>query len=111
MGVCCARSHCCYSRVIVFVRVSTNDRVDTALQYVKEAETIHGKASRLCCDYGGENMRVAEYMLATRGLHRGGVLTGPSIRNPQIQRIWRDCWRSVLRLFSRTFAYLEERQR
>lgn len=100
-----------YSRVIVFARVSTNNRADTVLDYFKAAEQQHGKPSRIRCDYGGENMRVAEYMLTDRGLNRGSVLTGPSIRNQRIERVWRDCWRSVLRLFSRVFSHLEEREK
>jgi len=54
-----------YSRCLVFAKVSTNNRALIVLDYFKEAETKHGKPSRVRCDYGGENIRVGEYMLQT----------------------------------------------
>ena len=56
------------------------------LQYFKEAERKYGKCSRVHCDYGGENMAVGLYMLEDRGLNRGSILTGSSIRNQRIER-------------------------
>jgi hypothetical protein len=97
-----------FSRVMVMAKVSTNNRAETVLQYFKEAEVQHGRPSRIRCDYGAENRRVAEYMLESRGLNRGSVLTGSSIRNQRIERFWYDCRRSVLKLFSRIFTTLEE---
>ena len=97
--------------VIVYARVSTNNRADTVLNYFKDAEKLHGRPSRVRCDFGGENFAVADYMLEHRGLNRGSVLTGPSIRNQRIERIWRDCSRSVIRLYSRIFSHLEERDK
>jgi hypothetical protein len=100
-----------YSRLMVFCKVSDNNKAETVLQYFKAAEKINGKCSRLRCDYGGENMHVAQYMLEDRGINRSSVLTGSSIRNQRIERIWRDCSRSVIKLFSRVFGYLEERDK
>jgi len=97
-----------YSRCLVFAKVSTNNKALTVLDYFKEAETKYGKPSRVRCDYGGENIRVGEYMLTDRGLNRGSILTGPSNRNQRIERVWRDCARSVLKLFSRIFTHLED---
>ena len=100
-----------YSRVMVFARISDNNRAETVLKHFKLAEAQHGKPSRVRCDYGGENMLVGEYMLTDRGLNRGSILTGPSIRNQRIERVWRDCSRSVIKLFIRVFTHLEERER
>ena len=100
-----------YSRIVVFANISTDNKAATVLKYFRAAEQIHGKPSRLRCDFGGENIAVAEYMLRDRGINRGSVLTGPSNRNQRIERVWRDCSRSVIKLFSRIFTFLEERQR
>jgi hypothetical protein len=35
----------------------------------------------------------------------------PSHRNQRIERVWRDCARSVLKLFSKVFTHLEEREK
>ena len=91
--------------------MSLNNKAETVLQYFKEAERKYGKCSRVRCDYGGENMAVGLYMLEDRGLNRGSILTGSSIRNQRIERVWRDCSRSVIKLFSRVFTHLEERLR
>src|SRR6478609_9464543 len=59
-----------YSRVVVYAKVSLDNKAATVLNYFKEAELKYGKPSRVRSDYGGENMRVAEYMIADRGLNR-----------------------------------------
>ena len=51
-----------YSRMVVFAKISTDNKAETVLNYFKEAEIIHGKCSRVRTDYGGENYRVAEYI-------------------------------------------------
>ena len=79
------------SRLIAFARVSLNNRADMVIRYFKEAEQEYGKCSRLRCDYGGENIRVGEYMLHDRGLNQGSLLTGSSVRNQCIERVCKDC--------------------
>lgn len=49
-------------------------------------------------------------MLRTKGLNRGSVITGSSNRNQRIERVWRDCGRSVIKFFSRLFRHMEERE-
>lgn len=101
-----------YSRVIVYAKCSLNNRSDTVLESFLEAEARHGKPSRVRSDHGGENTKVAEYMLRTRCLYRGSIIiTGPSNRNQRIERTWRDCNRSVVRLFSRIFKFMEDKDR
>lgn len=99
-----------YSRLITHMKLSTNNRATTVLPIFKEAVSTYGLPSRVRCDCGSENVKVAEYMLEKRGLNRKSVLTGPSNRNQRIERIWRDCRRSVLQLFQRLFTFLEKDQ-
>ena len=49
-------------------------------------------------------------MLETRGLNRGIILTGSSTHNTRIERIWKECGKSFIHLFSRIFTHLEKEQ-
>lgn len=51
---------------------------------------------------------VAQYMLEKRGADRHSMLTGCSVHNQRIERLWRDMHRSVTILFYKMFYYLEE---
>ena len=62
--------------------------------------------SRAHCDLGGENVDVASWILATRGLNHKSVLTGSSVHNQRIERLWRDLCRIVVRPYSNIFYYL-----
>ena len=55
-----------------------------------------GKTSRVRADNGGENVAVGDYMVWFQGENRGSFLTGPSTRNTQIERLWRDVEGSVV---------------
>jgi len=99
-----------YSRIIVYAKCSLDNKAETTLTLFTAAERVYGKPSRVRCDYGKENIRVAEHMLRTRGLNRGSIITGPSNRNQRIERVWRDCRRSAITFFSRLFRHMEERE-
>jgi hypothetical protein len=46
-------------------------------------------------DYGGENVLVADAMIALRGEDRGSFLCGSSRFNTRIERLWREVRRMV----------------
>ena len=96
------------SRLVVFLRCSTNNRAATVLEAFKEATTNYGLPSRVRCDRG-ENTAIALFMLMhpLRGPERGSVIVGRSVHNQRIERMWRDVHQGVLRLYRELFYYFE----
>ncbi|KAL7283531.1 hypothetical protein ACG7TL_002965 [Trametes sanguinea] len=81
-----------HSRFVTGIRVHTNNRADTVLALFHETVAQHGLPSRVRGDHGTENIRVAEFMEAARGLNRGSVLKilNRSVHNTRIERLWYD---------------------
>lgn len=96
-----------FSRSIMYLHCSNNNRANTVLELFKSATAIHGIPSRARCDHGTENIRVAEYMIEQRGVGRGSIITGTSMRNQRIERLWRDVTSSVLIFYKEYFLWLE----
>lgn len=96
-----------FSRLIVFLRCSDNNRASTVMQNFTEAVRKYGLPSRIRCDQGGENYGVAELMLKYRGVDRNSVLVGPSVHNQRIERLWRDVFDAVIQLYYRLFYFME----
>ena len=94
-----------FSRVITYLRCSDNNR---ALECFCSAVEEYGLPSRVRCDYGVENIEVARYMIEHRGVGRSSVITGSSVHNQRIERLWRDVRRAVVGQFQNVFYYLEE---
>ena len=70
-----------FSRIIVFMRCSSNNKATTVYSYFLEAVDNYGLPSRVRSDQGGENRLVARHMLEYRGEDRGSMLTGSSVHN------------------------------
>lgn len=96
-----------FSRLVVYLKASTNNRPSTVFSYFQEAITRYNLPSRVRCDLGMENIEVGRYMLEARGLNRGSIITGTSVHNQRIERLWRDVNRIVVSRFLNIFLYLE----
>lgn len=96
-----------YSRLIVFLKASSNNRAETVLQVFLEAVGRCNLPSRVRTDFGMENVDVARVMLERRGLNRGSIITGTSVHNQRIERLWREVNRIVCSRFVNIFSFLE----
>lgn len=96
-----------YTRLIVYLNCSDNNRSDTVYNAFLKASELYGLPSRVRCDQGGENILVAQHMLEHQGLDRGSMIVGSSVHNQRVERIWRDMHRCVTVVYYRLFYFME----
>ena len=97
-----------YSRLIPFLRASTNNTAETALEAFLLGVNQYGLPSRVRTDRGGENVRIAEYMLHYRGTGRGSIIMGRSVHNQRVERLWRDLFSGCISFFYYLFYAMED---
>jgi len=96
-----------YSRKLVFLEASTNNRAATVLGKFERAVAVHGLPSRVRADRGGENVQVGAFMEHYKGAGRGSFIVGRSVHNQRIERTWVDVNRLVNDVFKAIFLRLE----
>ncbi|KAJ8270423.1 hypothetical protein GJAV_G00114410 [Gymnothorax javanicus] len=96
-----------FSRLIVYLSAATNNRASAVLRSFMCAVNRFGLPSRVRSDKGGENIEVATFMVETRGVNRNSHITGRSVHNQRIERLWRDLYIQVINLFHILFHNLE----
>ena len=97
-----------YSRLVVYLKCNNNNRASTVANDFVKATTKYFIPSRVRSDYGRENIDVAKFMLTQRGFNRGSVITGSSVHNQRIERLWRDIFQRVTGSFYKLFYCMEE---
>ena len=96
-----------FSRLIVFLRASTNNLSSTVFECFREAVDQYNLPSRVRTDLGLENIEVGRFMLQSRGLNQGSIITGTSVHNQRIERLWREVNSIVCSRFVNIFTHLE----
>lgn len=96
-----------FSRMIVFMNISNNNKAETVLQIFKESTIKYGLPSRVRCDMGVENTLVCSYMEEKRGENRGSAIMGRSVHNQRIERLWVDLWNGCINVYYDLFYFLE----
>ena len=99
-----------FSRIPVYLAASSNNLSQTVLRHFLAAVEKYGLPSRVRGDKGGENVLVSEYMLRhpCRGTGRGSFITGRSVHNQRIERLWRDVFSCCLAPVYYTFYGMED---
>ena len=88
-----------YSRCITFLKSSDNNRASTVLDNFYDGVSRFGLPERIRSDHGGENVGVWRSMLASHDNDYSCVVTGSSVHNERIERMWRDVNRCVTSIF------------
>ena len=96
-----------YSRAVVFLRCSNNNEAVTVLE-----QFLHGTGKfhfprRIRTDHGTENVEVARCMLRKYNIESNPVITGRSVHNQRIERLWKDVFTYVLQHYHNLFYFLE----
>ena len=99
-----------FSRVIVHLNCADNNRSHTVLTNFQEAVARFGLPDSVRSDHGGENIGVWRYMISMHNMDYSCVLTGSSVHNERIERMWRDVHRCVGSVFAEIFGALEREE-
>ena len=84
-----------FSCTIIYLSCVDNNRALTVLNCFREGVSRYGLPDHVRSDHGGENVGVWRFMIANHNLDYACVISGSSVHNERIERLWRDVHRCV----------------
>ena len=96
-----------FSRAIVYLNCACDNRSQTVFQLFLNSMSTYKCPRQIRSDHGTENVSVARWMLQHFGPASKPFLTGLSVHNQRIERLWRDVNTYVISYFRNLFFYLE----
>lgn len=97
-----------FSRMIVYLKCTTKNSAEEVLNSFTSACVEYSMPSRVRSDHGSENLLVGLFMNIMRGNSRGSFITGRSVHNQRIERLWRDVHKEVTHKFYTLFYDMED---
>lgn len=97
-----------FSRAVLHLHVAGNNKASTALNYFQQSVERYGLPCRVRSDMGGENTLVAQFMLHHPSRGPGCMITGRSVHNQRIERLWRDVFTQCTSYYYFLFYTLED---
>ena len=88
-----------YSRLIPYLRCSPFNTAKVAFCSFLAGVERYSIPSRVRLDAGVENGLIRNFMVHANGPDRGSALTGKSVHNQRIKRLWRDVYSKVLQVY------------
>jgi hypothetical protein len=80
-----------YSRYLIYLEANLNNRAETVLAaFLRGVEGVSHIPLRVRADKGSENREVGLWIIVAYGENRGSFITGRSVHNQRIERIWRE---------------------
>ncbi|XP_008401337.1 uncharacterized protein LOC103460806 isoform X2 [Poecilia reticulata] len=97
-----------FSRKIMYLGTAQNNLASTTLAFFQNSVEEFGFPLRVRADQGVENVDVARLMFMIRGTGRSSFISGKSVHNQRIERLWRDLWTAVTSIYYDVLHHLEE---
>ena len=94
-----------FSQVVTYLNCLSNNKAETILICFEGAIRKYGLPHKVRSDKGMENSKVAEYLLLAHGVDSGSMITGKSIHNQRVERLWRDVYEGVLSFYYDLFYF------
>ena len=96
-----------YSRLVIYLKVHTNNLAKTMVADFVQGIKAFAVPSRVRADKGGEFVHICSAMNLLNGESHNSFITGKSVHNIRIERLWRDVFCKVANKFYHIFSIME----